>query len=271
MKSLFTYTDFRAFLKDYIANLPRGGRGELAQIARALGIHSTLVSLILAGKRELSNEQAFELTEYLQLSDWEREYFLLLCTFARSGTEKLKNHYRRKVKEYQKENKRLDPHLSKSKALSLNEQAIFYSSWIYSAIRLQTSIGNQGVTLEDLVRKFRWPESQLRKVLDFLLTTQLITEKNNCYFIGSMQTFSSARSPLVAKHHKNWRLKAIERSDLLQEEEMMITIPCTMSRETFLQLREKMVQFTREINGLIEPSAPEELVCLNMDLFYVQP
>lgn len=269
MKDIFRYTDFRTFIKDRNAELPNQGRGVLAAMAKYLGVHSTLMSLILAGKRELAPEQALLLAEFLELNPWQTEYFMILVSFARAGTDQLQKFYRKKIRHLQSENRKLDHHLDSQRILTEVEQAQFYSSWIYSAVRLQCSIAENGLTLLEISKIFNWPEEKIFAVVSFLEEAGLLKQREARFMIGDKQTFLSSRSPLVGKHHKNWRLRAIERSDLLQDQELMITVPCTMSRGDFLSLREQLVTMVSKASTMINDSNPEELVCLNVDLFKV--
>lgn len=252
-----------------MTEMPNGGRGVIAKMAKNLRIHPTLMSLILKGKRELSMEQALDLAGYLKLSEWETEYFLLLNSLARAGTSNLKNFFQKKIRSYQRENRKIDRHLKNVTTLSEADQARFYSSWVYSALRLHTSTKPTGSTIEDYVDSFQWSREHLMGFLDFLIYIKMIRKENERYFLGPQHTFISSQSPLVVNHHKNWRHKAIEKSDQITPQELMLTAPCTLSTDDFLQLREMITHFFQRANSIINGSPPERLACLNIDLFWV--
>ena len=95
--SIYIFSDYRAYLRDYIQKLPKKGRGEVGQIARYLRIHSSLISQILSGSKDFSHEQAQDLTSYLGLNTLETDYFILLVQHSKAGTKKLKDYLKNKL------------------------------------------------------------------------------------------------------------------------------------------------------------------------------
>src|ERR1035437_7107143 len=132
--TIFTYSDYRSFFKAYLASLPKKGRGELSKVAQAIGVHSTLLSLILSGERDFSLDQVFDLAQYLELTDLEREYLFLLVQKERAGNARFKSFLKEKVKAAQTEALKIENRFEHEKRLSDEARAIFYSSWIFSAV-----------------------------------------------------------------------------------------------------------------------------------------
>ncbi len=114
--------------------------------------------------------------------------------------------------------------MSHEKTLNEKDQLQFYQSWLFSAIRLRCSIG-KGATATELREDFRLPQDRLMKILEFLLRTGLIAQEDSRYVMGPSRTFVGRESPMVARHHTNWRLKSLERTGDLTTEEMMFTGP----------------------------------------------
>ncbi|MGH1468660.1 MAG: helix-turn-helix domain-containing protein, partial [Bdellovibrionales bacterium] len=65
---IYDYLDYKAFIKAYVKELPKEGRGEYGRLAKASQISSTLVSQVFNGDRDLTLEQSFLVSEYLNLS-----------------------------------------------------------------------------------------------------------------------------------------------------------------------------------------------------------
>ena len=95
--SLFVYTDYRKFISQTIAEKPNKGRGEISKMANAIGVHQTLISLVLSGERDLSLEQGYALADYLGLTELESEYFSLLIQFSKAGTQRYKSAVKNKI------------------------------------------------------------------------------------------------------------------------------------------------------------------------------
>ena len=139
MIKLYDYTDYKDYINDWIQSLSKS-RGKYLELAGELGIHTTLISQIFKGERDLNQEQAYQLTEYLGFNDLEKEYFIDLVNYARAGSYKLEEHLLKKIKKLQSELSNIKSRIKHKKVLSEEDKALFYSNWFYSAIRLSTSV-----------------------------------------------------------------------------------------------------------------------------------
>lgn len=266
---LFQHQDYRDFIKAYLKTLPKEGHGELRRISQTLNINQTLLSQILSGTRDFNPDQAFALSNYLGLSPLETEYFLILLQIEKAATKTLKDHLVKKRDEIKKESLNLSKRVPHEKTLSDEEKAIFYSSWIYSAVRLFTSI-EKGVTTDEVVQKFSITRAKAAEILRFLTSTGLCVEEKGLFTQGVQRTHLDRTSPYIQRHHSNWRVKAIQRSDNLEDDELMFTGPLSISYSDFTKVREKIVDLIKEVSNTVKESDPEEVACFNVDLFWVE-
>jgi uncharacterized protein (TIGR02147 family) len=264
------YDDIRVYLQDKIAKLPQRGRGEVGKIAKHIGVHSTYMSLVLGGSRHLSQEQAFDLATYLELTEMETDYFCLLVQWDRAGTQRFKKHLKQKITKIREDSLNLSKRLKHDKKLSDQDKAVFYSSWLYSAVRLFASTNEKGVSVESIQEQFDVPRKKLVEVLDFLMSCGLLVLEKNLYRIGTQQTFLEKGSPFLSKHHANWRIKALQQSESLGDEELMFTSPFSISEKDFLLLREELAEWLKKFSGIVRDSPAEEVACLNIDFFRIQ-
>jgi transcriptional regulator with XRE-family HTH domain len=79
---IFDYTDYRSFTVDTVKAMPKSGRGELLKIAEALGIHTSTLSHVLSGIKQLTLDQACSLADYFGLNDIESESLNLWNSIA---------------------------------------------------------------------------------------------------------------------------------------------------------------------------------------------
>ncbi len=243
--------------------------GLLGQIAKELGIHTTLLSHTLRGDKNLTPEQAILLAEFMNLPTTESDYFLLLVQIERAGNFKLKQKYQRDLNKIKFEAKEISRRVKSNMELSEEEKAQFYSSWLYSGIRQLTSIEGYN-TPGDLSRAFNIKKEEFNRVLEFLLETGLCKERSGKIKIGPSNTHIDSKSPYVFQHHKNWRIKAFEKHNNLLPEELMYTAPFTMSNKDFESLREEVIKLIQKLISTSEKTKNERLACLNIDLFFVK-
>ncbi len=266
----FQHSDYRNFLKEILEKRPRKGHGELQKIAAHLRIHTTLISQIMSGRRDLTDEQAFELCRYLELTETESEYFQLLVKIERAGTQNYKNFLKNKLKEMREQVQKVSKRFTKEEELSDQQRSIFYSSWIYSAIRLFCSTDEQGRSLEDVMSYFQLTRIRASDYLDFLVSAQLCEQKNDLYKMGQQRTYIDRGSIYFLKHHLNWRMKSIERSEVATEDEKLYTVTMSVSQKDFLRIKEEVSKLLNEILKISQTTQPEKLACFNCDLFFIE-
>lgn len=75
---------------------------------------------------------------------------------------------------------------------------------------------------------------------------------------------------LVARHHTNWRLKSIEKTEKEEKDELIFTAPLTVSQKDFKKIKNILLNSIEKVSEIIVKTSPEKVTCLNIDLFYVQ-
>ena len=264
---LYNYHSYKDFINDWISSLPKGGRGKYLEIATELNAHTTLISQIFKGNRDLSMEQAFQLCDYLGLNKIETDYFLLLVSKERSGNFKLKDYYQNKIESLQNELQDMKSRIKAKKILSETDKALFYSNWFYSAIRIATSI--EGIETRDQISEFiNLPHKVVNQVIDFLLSVSLLFEEDGILKIGPAITHLEANSPLIARHHANWRVKAMERHPKLSESEFCFSAPLTIADKDASKVRQILKDAIEQISDIVRQSDPiDQIYCVNIDWF----
>ena len=185
-KSIFFFSNYRSFLKNYLKELPKS-HGVLKAWAEHLKVHSTLVSQVMIGKRDFTEEQALELTDFIGLGSLEKDYFLELLRLERAGTQNLKKYYQTKIKDISTKALKLSERIEVERKLTEQESAIFYSSWIYSAIRLCCSI-DEGLTIDEISGLLQVPRPQVLSAIEFLRESGFVKQNGARFEIGTQYT-----------------------------------------------------------------------------------
>lgn len=270
MKSIYTFKDYRSFLKAAFEARSKNGFGEAKRLAEYLSVHPTFISQVLKDVKFFNSEQALAVAEYLNLNELETEYFILLVQIERAGTTAYKQRLKKKLQELDQKANDLVHRVRHEARLNPEEQATFYSDWIYSAFRLSTLLPKMN-SLESLSKHLGVPIPELKMIADFLVQAGLVKLEKSLYKIGPLSTHLERSSPWIKSHHLNWRQKAIERMNLKKEESLYYTAPMTVSRKDMEVIKEVLIKAINDIDKIVEPSESETLVCLNMDWFEVNP
>lgn len=267
--SIFNYLDYRSYLKATLKEKPKKGYGELSKWAQSCGVHPTLMSLILKGERDLSSEQAFALGQHLKLTALELEYFVLLIQYARSGTHEFKDYTHKKIMGLKVEATQVKKRFCHASELSDEAKFIFYSSFLYSALRLYCDTKKEGVSLDELIAKFNLDRVEILPKIEFLEQTGLIQNAKGRYTMGPARTLVSRESKHVIKHHQNWRLQAMLKAESLREEELMFTCPMSLSKKDFADFKRELTDLVQKFSTMLKESKSEEVGCFNIDWFWL--
>ncbi|RYZ66775.1 MAG: hypothetical protein EOP05_18630, partial [Proteobacteria bacterium] len=85
-QSIYSFTDYKAFVLETIESMENQGRGVRRRIAEFIGCQVAYVSQVLAADRHFSLEQGEALARFLGLLEDETEFLFLLIEHARAGT-----------------------------------------------------------------------------------------------------------------------------------------------------------------------------------------
>ncbi|MEQ1664282.1 MAG: TIGR02147 family protein [Bdellovibrionales bacterium] len=266
-KALYEHTDYKKVLLEFTKSQGKGARIELAKIAQC---QPGYISQVLGGDAHISLEQADRIALHMGLDSIKHKYFINLVLLARAGTESLKKYLENEIELLRSEQLQLKNRFNPDFVLSVTEQSTFYSSWHYAAIL--TCISIEGLSTEAaLSKKIHIPLKKVNEIIQFMLGTNLIIkDEYGTLKIGKSQIFLGADSPLISKHHTNWRMKAITALDNYQEPHLHYSGVIGVNSRDLLHIREIMTRAIEEIRKIVRESAPEEkCYCYNLDFFEV--
>jgi uncharacterized protein (TIGR02147 family) len=267
--SIFNHSDYKAYIRQRMLQMPRKGRGEVLRIAQALSVHSTLISQILNGAKDFTLEQGYGVCTHFGLTGIEADYLLTMIQIERAGTAVLKKYFRDKLKKLKQDSLQMSKRMKRDRELSEDEKARFYSDWVYSGIRLMTAIDGFS-RIDALAGHFGLPLAKVSEILQFLVHSGLLTESDGNYAIEVQRTFLGGDSPFLRLHHANWRMRSIHRTSTLTAEELMFTSPVALSEVDFHKFREELADLIKRFSAMVNDSKSERLACFNVDWFFVE-
>lgn len=263
---VFEFRDYKEFLGQWLKEHPKGGRGQLKKMADYLRVSTTLLSQVLKGDKHFSMETAAEITEYIGLNEKEAEYFLLLIEHQRAGGFKLKKILEKKLDREQQLGSQLQNRLHKDRQLSDSEKMQFYSSWMYSGVRLLSAIPEIN-DAQAISARLNVPLGIVNEVVNFLVEKNLCVIKDGKLTYGAYRTHIGKDSPFVVKHHQNWRLKGFQSMELRRDEDLFFTQPMALSVEAAEKIRLMLPGIIEQIHAVGGPSESETVRCINIDWF----
>ena len=266
---VFEFTSYKEYLLHWILSRPHAGRGERSRIAETLQCQLAYISQVLSGSAHFSFEQAEALNTSLDHTDDEAEFFLLLVHSERAGTQALQKRIKNKIKETLNQRLILRNRLKFEKTLSREDQMTYYSAWYYAAIHMALAIP-AFQTRDSLARAFNLPVSKISQVLDFFQTRGLAKDMKGRYQIGDARIHLENDSPMISKHHTNWRMQAIQSLEKETSSELHYSSVITVAEADIPTVRESLVKAIEKIREIIKPSKDETVFCYTIDLFRLE-
>lgn len=266
--NIFNYSDYKQAVKAWIARQPKGGRGQFRKLALQARVSTVFISQVFNGDRHLSMDHGFEVSKFLELGELETRYFLLMIEEARAGSNSLKAFTRRQLESLRNEAANLKQVLKQERELTDAEKAIFHSNWTYSGVRLITATAGRNSS-QAIAKALSIPGDQVLRVLEFLETHGLVIRDPGGFAMGPQRTHLEKSSPYILARQKTWRAKAFECMDRQNENDLYYTGPMSTSVALAKQFRRELTEFLKSLSERVVSEKPEELFCLNIDLFQI--
>lgn len=268
MKSVFESKDYKAYINDLFRARPSRGRGERAKLAEALRCHTAYISQVLNGDSHFSMEQAEAANGHLGHSREEAEFFLLLVLHGRAGSTALRTRVGAQINNIIERRLILKNRLEYRKTLREEDQAIYYSSWHYTAVHFALMI--PGLRERNRLASYlSISRRKLDEVLSFLVRCGLAVKNGDKYTTGESSIHLGSDSAMIDKHHTNWRLQAIRSLDSERPDELHYSSVITITKSDAVVIKSALIEAIEKVRGIVKPSPEENLFCYALDLFEI--
>ncbi|MGZ3693149.1 MAG: TIGR02147 family protein [Bdellovibrionota bacterium] len=265
MESIFQAKSYKDYLLEAIAASPNAGRGLRKQLATHIGCQVGYITQILRGDSHFSPEQGESAARFFHLTPKETEYFLLLIAQNRAGTSSLKSFYDDLLARQRKDSKLLKSRLAIEGPESKRYYETYYSSWHYASVHMALHVPSLR-NPQAIGTYLGISPRRVSAVLAFLVEHQLAKKDQSEFQVTDASLHLEKKSPLIAKHHSNWRIRAI-----LSAEENAKALHysgvITCSRSDLRKIQEKLSKCLEECIEIVKKSPAEEPAVLNIDLF----
>ena len=262
---LYKFDDYKSFLSQMLT-YSGPNRGRRAQLARFLGCQPAYISQVLNGAAHLSLEQAHKVAKFLELDRHETAFLLLLLQHERAGTVELKRFFREEIETVRKARTEVRERLRLSAELTGEERMVYYSSWHYAAIHVTTSIPRYQ-TPDAIAKRLHVPRQLVLRCLQFLTKAQLVVERDGRYEIGPRRIHLGRDSPLITRHHSNWRLQSLIAMDQPQAKALHYSSVVSLAKADVEKIKDLLLDALSQSEEILSASKEEEVYCLCLDLF----
>lgn len=264
---VFESADHFEFLRERLGG-NAAPRGIKTRFAKALLVQPAYLSQVLARKYSLSLEQADFANQFFDHDSDEADFFLALVSRDRAGTPSLRRHFELQLKTLVKKRLQVTERIGRKAQVSEEAKGIYYSSWLYSAVRVSCTIP-QLRTRQAIADKLNMPPEVIGKVLDFLVANQILEKKETRYEPRESWTSLDKESPHIIKHHTNWRNQAIQHLEAQTDQDLHYSGIFSLDLATALRAKDRFLDFLSKQVKDFETAPEEDLFSVGVDLFRV--
>lgn len=265
--TLFDFDHYQDYLKATF-NRKSEGWGKRSALAQFLNCQTSFISQVLAKRVHMSLEHAIKVSEFLGHNLEEQRFFMLLVQRDRSGSNLLEQFYTDQIEKIKEKRQLIKEQIKVNKEISASDQAIYYSSWWYSAIHILAALPSFN-DVKSISRYLNLPEKIVKNVVDFLIGCSLIQEKEGNLEIGMGRIHLGSKSPLVSRHHLNWRQKANQVIEQMDKKNLHYSAIVGISKQDAIKIKSLILELLEKSEKIISESGEEAPYALLMDFFHV--
>ncbi len=264
-QSVFEFQSYKEIMKAKFEER----RGQLSRAAEALNCQVSFLSRVLKTEAHLTLDQAFMVSKFWKFNPEEQDYFQSLVEFERDAEPQYREHLKLRIDKQKQNNESLQKRTRKENFPIAEQQAMYFSTWLWSAIHFLSAIPEYQSSKKMAVR-LGVSESIIIDNLKKLELFKLVSSgSHNQWKYASGQFHLPKHSPFVVQHHQNWRNKAIMDAQNFSSEGLHYTTVLTLSKKDVEKIKNLLLSFISDTVEISNPSSPEEAVVLNCDFFKV--
>jgi uncharacterized protein (TIGR02147 family) len=262
---LFDHDDYRRYLRIALDE-GHAARGRRSRLAQFLKCQTSFISQVLSGRSHLSLEHALRASEFLAHTGEERDFFMLLVQKAKAGSKELEIYYGAQIEQARSCRQVVKERIKVKDELKLQDQITYYSAWWYGAVHVLCALpGTQ--TREQIAAKLSLPVEVVEKTLSFLEEKGLISENGGRYGIGKRRIVLGSSSPLLPRHHANWRMRAMQSVDHAKATDLRYSGVIALSRQDAARVRSVLLDALQKSEAILKETDEEAPYVMLMDLF----
>jgi len=263
---VYEHDDYKSYLRAVIQAEPRG---IIRHLAEAAGCQRSYFSQALGSHINLTSEQLFGVSHFLNLSQPEAEYLMLLLERDKAARQAYKAHLAVRIKDARDAALQLSARLAGDATERFPHWEQYYSSWHYAALHLATSVATLNTEAE-FAKYLNLPLATVSLALKELEDWGLVAHQSDRWnFVQRPDLYLGQESALLKLHHHNWRTFFQVRPEKPQSD-LHYTSVFAIAKADFLKLREDVIAFIESQRKVVQESGSEEVCVFCCDLTAVR-
>lgn len=269
MKSIFTYIDYRSYIRDFYAEKKKTARFSYREFSKMAGFSSPVfIKLVIEGKTNVSRSSITKLSKAMGLAREEREYLKKMVLFDQAATIDKKMMYLNEMKKFQG---------SIAIEMLSNDQFEYFSKWYHPIIKELLDISTFNGDYASLSAQIKPPitEVDARQSVELLQKLGVVYKADDGQFHAThkfLTTEGMSMGQLAIKNmQKTMALLGADAIDSVPRESRDISgVSISIASESIPRIRDEIQVCRRRIMEIAASDAPcDSVYRVNFHLFPV--
>jgi len=263
---IFDFKDYKRFLTDFMASLPKKGRGQSLALANHLNVQQSVITSILKHDRDLTPEQGLATAAFFGFDETTSEYFVLMIQRQRADSSALRAFWQKRLDDIRDKEMSLSNLRKEDREISDSDKAIYYSNWYYSAARIALFLPEYR-NVDSLSKFLNLSKGKTAKIIDFFVRTRIVKNENGALIPTEMGTSINDSSEFLNNHRRNWRDRARTKFVEAGPSDYFASIPMSLSKKDAEWFSAEIKVLLDSLFARLKTSPDEVTRCLNIDWF----
>lgn len=268
--NVFTYKNYKAAIRDYLTIRKTIDKGiSLGKMSEKTGIQRSYLSNVFADRAELNADQLYQVAQFLNFSEAQIEFLILLRDIELSNVEDRKVKLLAKKKSIQQSQDVSETYLERV-AISVNTEAYteYFSTPNCPIVHMFLTIPKYAKRPDLICDEINLSPENLRAALITLEKCEIIILTKEQYEVKEFNMHLSDKTYLSRTYASAFRAKAIDYQQRRDNpNDYFFTSSFSANEQTRQEIHQKWMEFLNWLSKKVEKAPSSEVFHINFDLF----
>ena len=263
----FQYTDYRSFLNDWVKEHKRlDSSYNFSNIGKATSIPKSYISKVLGGDGNFSEDQLYQICQFLKLDEVWTEYLFLSLSYCRSDHFQRKEVLFRRLKRFQETHMSSESYLKETEVVTSKSAigSLYHLDPLHQLVHVALSIQKYKNNLNRLSVDLKIDKKRIREIINNLIKWGIVELQNEQFEILQESLHLSKQSELYPAWLNLVRSLSQSRFDV--NSDYSFSTLFSGSANTQKEIHLDFLDFLEKTKNRVTNSESEEIYQINFDL-----
>jgi uncharacterized protein (TIGR02147 family) len=268
--TLFNASEYRAAVLSAVERVRFHKPLTFAELAKRTAIQPTYLSNVLKGRAHFSSDQLYSIGKFLELSEPELEFVLLLLEWERCSVKERKRELGKRLEAIRQEHLSTASHVTAKKVIPQDlASSEYYLDPLVKVVHVFLTIDRYGKDPKLIAEALRISPEYLGRILETLVRLGYTEAKPaGGYAIRVKHRHLPDESPLCLPHQALMRSRSLEQFQRLSRGKRYgFSATFSATPDTRAKIQAEFLEFVKKAEALVGASKETHVFQMNFDLF----